>query len=70
MTEKQMNHRIDLEKTVIEGDAKKSYLGLIAGFIVAISAIGGAIYLAANGHGLVGGVIGGSATVGLAVTSQ
>ncbi len=66
MTEKQMNHRIDLEKTVIKGDSKRSYLGLIAGFIVAISAIGGAIYLAANGHGLAGGVIGGSATVGLA----
>ena len=32
MTEKQMNHRIDLEKTVIEGDAKRSYPGSLHGY--------------------------------------
>lgn len=36
MAEKQQNHRMDLEKCVIEGDTKRSTVGLYLGFVMAI----------------------------------
>ncbi|MYH02114.1 MAG: DUF2335 domain-containing protein [Nitrospira sp. SB0675_bin_23] len=57
MAEKQTEHRIELEKIVIQGDTKRSYVGLIAGFILSAMVIVGGIYLISTGHDWAGGVL-------------
>ena len=66
MAEKQAAHRIHLEKTVVHEDSKRSYLGLIAGFILSATIIIGGIYLIAVGHDWAGVTLVGSNLVGLA----
>jgi uncharacterized membrane protein len=58
MVEKQVDHRIHLEKTVIESDTKNSKLGLWLGFIIALAFLLTSAFLILNGHELVGGIIG------------
>ena len=50
MVERQEEHRQRLERTVVNGDTKRSYIGLAAGFIVAVSFLGASVFLAMNGH--------------------
>ena len=45
MAEKQQNHRISLEKFVLENDARRADFGLILGFILALLVVGGGIRL-------------------------
>ena len=47
--EKQSAHRQNLEKIVIEADIKKSYLGLVCGFLIGICSIGATIWMTALG---------------------
>jgi len=59
LAETQTAHRIDMESTVIRGDSKRSYLGLIAGFALSTMVIAGGIYLIAIGHDWAGvGLVG------------
>ena len=64
--EKQADHRMRMEETVIEGDSTRSYLGLIAGFILSAGTIAGGIFLIMNGHDWAGGLLVGVNLVGLA----
>lgn len=50
MTEKEQAHSRDMIRTIIVGDSRRAYLGLIAGFIISVLGIGGGIYLIAVGH--------------------
>lgn len=59
IAEAQTAHRIDMESTVIRGDSKRSYLGLLAGFVLSTMVIAGGIYLIAVGHDWAGvGLVG------------
>lgn len=49
MAESQHQHRQALESSVINANMGAQHLGVILGFIVAMTAIGGGIYLAATG---------------------
>ena len=48
--EKQTDHRIDLEKKVVEGDIRRADLGLKAGWVFAMALLLASVYLIANGH--------------------
>ncbi len=50
MAEKEQEHSRNMVSTVIVGDSRRAYLGLIAGFIISVLGIGGGIYLIATGH--------------------
>lgn len=50
MAQQQAGHRRELEHAVIFGDSRRSYLGLLLGFIVAMTLLVGAIVLGLNGH--------------------
>ncbi len=50
MTEKEQAHSRDMTRTIIVGDSRRAYLGLIAGFVISVLGIGGGIYLIATGH--------------------
>lgn len=43
--EKQVDHRIELEKKVVSNDVVKSYIGQISAFLLSVLSIGGGIYL-------------------------
>lgn len=66
MAEGQAGHRIELERTVVSGDSKRSYIGLFLGFFLSMMVIGGGIYLIANGHEWAGSGLIGLNLVGLA----
>ncbi len=66
MAEKQSNHRMHMEKTVIGGDSRRSYLGLAAAFFLSAMIIVGGVYLIVNGHDWAGGLLIGLDLVGLA----
>lgn len=48
---------IGIERTVVVSDARRAYLGLLAGFIISLSVIGGGVYLIAIGHDRAGVVL-------------
>jgi uncharacterized membrane protein len=50
MAERQQQHRMGLEKFVIEGDSRRATAGLICGTVIALAFGGGAVYLVATGH--------------------
>ncbi len=54
MAEKQADHRMFLEKTVIAGDAKRADRGLICGTIVALCVLAGAVFVIYTGHDAAG----------------
>lgn len=66
MAEKQLDHRMQMEETVVKGDSRRSYLGLTAGFILSAAIIAGGVFLVANGHDMAGGLLVGVNIVGLA----
>ena len=57
---------IGIERTVVVSDARRAYLGLMAGFIISLLVIGGGIYLIATDHEWAGGVPIGINLTGLA----
>ena len=52
--ELQVNHRISLEKTVIEGDSMRANRGQILGFITVLVVLGIAVVLMVNGYSVGG----------------
>jgi hypothetical protein len=58
MAEEQQQHRMALERTVIEGDSKRATWGLVAGFVVAMSLVGVSAILVSSGHGVEGTILG------------
>ena len=54
MAESQHEHRQNLEKTVVESNAFSQKVGLILGFVVAMTAIAGGIWLALEGKSVSG----------------
>ncbi len=66
MTEFQARHRIQMERTVILGDSKRSYLGLGAAFILSALVIIGGIYVIVAGYPWAGATLVGINIVGLA----
>lgn len=61
--EAQTQHRINMESKVVAADIFKSYLGLIFGFIIGLSGIGGGIYLATLGFDVFGPILSGGTLV-------
>ena len=45
MAEKEGEHRRSLEKKITEDGGNRAYLGLMAGFLIAVTGLGGSIYL-------------------------
>ena len=66
MAEKQMDHRILVERKIISGDYIQSYLGIAAGFLLSVMIILGGIYLIIQGHDWAGGILIGLDLIGLA----
>jgi uncharacterized membrane protein len=50
MAERQSDHRMEMERAVVNGDSKRSYLGLIAAFVLSAGIIGGGLFIIALGH--------------------
>ncbi|WP_375491207.1 DUF2335 domain-containing protein [uncultured Nostoc sp.] len=65
MAKKQSQHRIEMETTVINGDNKRSWVGLIFGFILASGCIASSTALILQGHDIAGGIFAGSTIVSL-----
>lgn len=57
MAERQLDHRMRMEETVVRGDSRRSYLGLIAGFMLSVAIIAGGVILVVNGHDWAGGLL-------------
>lgn len=66
MAEAQSESRLQTERTIVNGDSKRAYLGILAGFILSMVVIGGGIYLIATGHDWAGASLIGLNLVGLA----
>ena len=66
MAERQSEHRMQMDKMVISGGSRRSYLGLFAGFVLSAMVIGGGIYLIATGHDWAGASLVGLNLAGLA----
>lgn len=64
--ERQTDHRIAIERLAIESDVRRSQLGLIFGFVLALCCIVGGCTVAALGHDAAGGTIATAAVVALA----
>lgn len=48
MAERQSQHRMELEKVVIEGDVKRANWGLFLAALIAFGSLGASVYLALN----------------------
>jgi uncharacterized membrane protein len=57
MAKAQSKHRMQLESTVINGDGRRAWGGLIFGFVISCLALGGGIYLIDRGHDKYGALI-------------
>ena len=66
MVGRQSEHRIQMEKAIIEGGAKRAYLGIAAAFALSVMVIGGGIFLISSGHDWAGVCLIGLNLVGLA----
>lgn len=65
MTENQSAHRMAIEKTVINEELRRSKVGQIFGFIIAILCLLAAFILTILDHETVAGIIGSTTIVGL-----
>lgn len=66
MAEAQSESRLQIETTIVTGDSRRAYLGIVAGFILSMVVIGGGIYLIATDHDWAGACLIGLNLVGLA----
>ena len=57
MAERQSEHRLELERTLVRSDSIRSYLGLAAAFVLSATVICGGIYLIATGHDWAGATL-------------
>lgn len=58
LVEKQSNHRIGLEYATIHSDIRRANLGLICGFVVALSFLAASLFLITKGFELGGTILG------------
>jgi uncharacterized membrane protein len=65
LAQTQAEHRMELEKAVVFGDGRRSWVGLLLGFIIACLFLGSSTYIIVQGHDLAGGILGGSGLVSL-----
>ena len=65
MAEKQQEHRMNLESTVILSNSKQSNLGQLFGLIIGLVGIGCGTFLAYSGETTVGGIIAGGTVISL-----
>jgi uncharacterized membrane protein len=65
MAEQQTKHRISLEKMVVSAEIKRSWWGLVAGFVISMSFLIGGCIVIALGHDAAGGTIATTAVVSL-----
>lgn len=63
--EEQSRHRRTLETKALNGENSRANWGMVCGFIIGMTALGGAIYLALSDHQLAGGIIGSGGIIGL-----
>ncbi|NES96942.1 MAG: DUF2335 domain-containing protein [Desertifilum sp. SIO1I2] len=65
LAEKQAEHRMSLEKAVVLGDGRRSWAGLILGFIISCLFLVSSAYIIIQGHDLAGGLLAGGGLVSL-----
>lgn len=63
--EAQTQHRIEIEKMVVSSDIKKSFWGLIFGFVLGLSGIGSGVFLATLGFNVFGPLLSGGSLITL-----
>ncbi len=68
MAKRQSQHRMDMESVVIVGDSKRSWLGLVLGFVISCLFLGSSTYLIMEGHDIAGGTLATTALVSLVGT--
>lgn len=66
MAEKQSEHRLGIEKSVIKANNRESSTGQWFGFILSVLFLCASVYLGVNGQPLLAGILGGTTIVGLA----
>ncbi|ACK67406.1 hypothetical protein PCC8801_3438 [Rippkaea orientalis PCC 8801] len=66
LVKKQAEHRMELEKLVILGDGKRSWVGLVLGFLIVCFFLGCSTFLIIQGHDTAGSVLGTTSLVSLA----
>jgi hypothetical protein len=57
LAERQAEHRMALEKAVVFGDGRRSWAGLILGFVVVCLSLASSTYLIIAGHDWAGGLL-------------
>lgn len=65
MAERQNFHRIEIEKVVVNSNNRQSSTGQWMGFLLALFCISSSVYLGAQGHDVLAGVLGGSTLISL-----
>lgn len=65
MAEKQLDHRIALEKKVVSGQMLQSNIGQFLAFFIGLAALGGATYTISTGHDWSGAILGVGGLTGL-----
>lgn len=65
MAEKQQNHRMDLEKIAIRRQFNQSSAGQWIAAVLALSFLGGSVYLGINDHDVLAGTLGGATIIAL-----
>lgn len=65
MAERQLDHRVKCEDTVVNGSVAESKRGQCFGLIVAVLFLGASLALGLTGHDWLGGVLGGGTLVAL-----
>lgn len=65
LAQRQAEHRMELEKAVVFGDGRRSWAGLVLGFIIACLFLGSSTYIIIKGHDLAGGLLAGGGLVSL-----
>lgn len=65
MAEKQSDHRMSLEKRVIDAQIVQSYLGQIFAFVIGLAALGGSVYCIISGYQWGGAILGAGGITGL-----
>ena len=66
--EKQMQHRLDIERRTLNINSLKSFAGLIFGFLMGIFGMGGGFYLTFKGYNVIGFIFTSSTLVTLVMT--
>ena len=56
--EKQSDHRMTMEASVVRGGSRRSWGGLVAGVVVALSFLFVSAWLISEGHGVEGTILG------------